>query len=223
MARETGTGSDVDFFVLHGATDAPTVDVIARDVATLVDDAAYGDITGYISVPPGNYTLDLTLADGTTLVQSYWADLRTLGGGSAVVFASGFLDPSSNQSGEAFGLFFVLADGTVGQFPEGVASVENISGVTPSNYSLEQNYPNPFNPSTNIKFSLAVDSKVSLKIFNILGQEVATLLNANIAAGINSINFDASKLNSGVYLYRLEATGIDGSNFIKIRKMILTK
>ena len=100
LARESGTGNDVDFFVLHGATDAPTVDVIARGVATLVDNAAYGDITGYISVPPANYTLDLTLADGTTLVQSYAADLRTLGGGSAVVFASGFLNPSANQNGE---------------------------------------------------------------------------------------------------------------------------
>jgi len=99
----------------------------------------------------------------------------------------------------------------------------SVEVTTPLQFELGQNYPNPFNPSTNIKFSLAVDSKVSLKIFNILGQEVATLLNANIAAGINSINFDASKLNSGVYLYRLEATGIDGSNFIKIRKMILTK
>ncbi|MGB5288349.1 MAG: DUF4397 domain-containing protein, partial [Ignavibacteriaceae bacterium] len=173
MARESGLGSDVDFFVLHGATDAPTVDVIARGVATLVDDAAYSDITNYISVPAGNYTLDLTLADGITLVQSYWADLRTLGGGSAVVFASGFLDPSANQNGEAFGLFFALGDGTVGQFPEGVASVENISGVTPSNYSLEQNYPNPFNPSTTINFTIPNSEFVSLKIYNILGSEVA--------------------------------------------------
>jgi hypothetical protein len=218
MARETGTGSDVDFFVLHGATDAPTVDVIARDVATLVDDAAYGDITGYISVPPGNYTLDLTLADGTTLVQSYWADLRTLGGGSAVVFASGFLDPSSNQSGEAFGLFFVLADGTVGQFPEGVASVENISGVTPSNYSLEQNYPNPFNPSTTINFTIPNSEFVTLKVFNILGSEVATLVNENLSAGAYRFNFDAQGLASGIYLYELNA-----GSFREIKKMNLLK
>ena len=153
MARETGTSGDVDFFVVHGSTDAPTVDVIARGVAKLVDDAAYGDITGYINVPAAAYTLDLTLADGTSLVQSYVADLSTLGGGSAVVFASGFLTPGNNQNGNSFGLFFALGDGTVGQFPEGVTSIDNISGVTPSNYSLEQNYPNPFNPSTNINFT----------------------------------------------------------------------
>jgi hypothetical protein len=218
MARESGTSSDVDFFVLHGATDAPTVDVIARGVATLVDDAAYGDITGYISVPAGNYTLDLTLADGTTLVQSYWADLRTLGGGSAVVFASGFLDPSANQNGEAFGLFFVLADGTVGQFPEGVASVENISGVAPSNYSLEQNYPNPFNPSTTINFTITNSDFVTLKVYNILGSEVATLVNENLAAGAYRFNFEAANLASGIYLYEINA-----GNFREIKKMNLLK
>jgi hypothetical protein len=218
MARESGTSSDVDFFVLHGANDAPTVDVIARGVATLVDDAAYGDITGYISVPAGNYTLDLTLADGTTLVQSYWADLRTLGGGSAVVFASGFLDPSANQNGEAFGLFFVLADGTVGQFPEGVASVENISGVAPSNYSLEQNYPNPFNPSTTINFTTTNSDFVTLKVYNILGSEVATLVNENLAAGAYRFNFEAANLASGIYLYEINA-----GNFREIKKMNLLK
>ncbi len=193
MARESGTGSDVDFFVIHGATDAPTVDVIARGVATLVDNAAYSDITDYISVPPANYTLDLTLSDGTTLVQSYAADLRTLGGGSAVVFASGFLNPSGNQNGEAFGIFFALADGTVGQFPEGVASVENIPGVTPSNYSLDQNYPNPFNPSTTINFTIPNSDFVTLKVYNILGSEVATLVNDNLSAGSYKFNFDASE------------------------------
>ena len=218
MARETGMGGDVDFFALHGATDAPTVDVIARGVATLVDDAAYGDITGYISVPPANYTLDLTLADGTTLVQSYVADLRTLGGGSAVVFASGFLDPSTNQNGEAFGLFFALADGTVGQFPEGVASVENISGVTPDNYTLSQNYPNPFNPSTTINFSIPNSEFVTLKVYNILGSEVATLVNENLASGAYRFNFDARNLASGVYLYELNA-----GNFREIKKMNLLK
>jgi hypothetical protein len=217
-ARESANSGNVDFFVVHGSTDAPTVDVIARDVATLVDDAAYGDITGYISVPAGNYTLDLTLADGTTLVQSYVADLRTLGGGSAVVFASGFLSPSANQNGEAFGIFFALADGTVGRFPEGVASVENISGVTPDNYNLSQNYPNPFNPSTTINFTIPNSEFVTLKVFNILGSEVATLVNENLSAGAYKYNFDAQNLASGVYLYELNA-----GNFREIKKMNLLK
>jgi len=90
-------------------------------------------------------------------------------------------------------------------------------------YALEQNYPNPFNPSTKIAFRLAVDSKVSLKVFNVLGQEVASLLNSNFIAGSHQVNFDASSLNSGVYLYRIEASGIDGTNFVDVKKMILTK
>jgi hypothetical protein len=95
--------------------------------------------------------------------------------------------------------------------------------VAPAEFVLAQNYPNPFNPSTKINFSLAADSKVTLKVFNVLGQEVATLLNTNLVAGSHEVNFDASSINTGVYFYRLEATGIDGTNFVDIKKMILTK
>jgi hypothetical protein len=115
--REAATSSDVDFIAIHGASDAPTVDVIARNVATLVNDASYGDITPYITVPPASYILDVTPAAGSPIVASFAADLSGLGGGSAVVFASGFLNPAANQNGEAFGLFAALANGTVVQFP----------------------------------------------------------------------------------------------------------
>jgi hypothetical protein len=218
MARETGTSNEVDFFVLHGATDAPTVDVIARGVATLVDDASYSDITNYISVPAAAYTLDLTLSDGISLVQSYIADLSTLSSGSTVVFASGFLTPSENQNGEAFGLYFAFADGTVGEFPAGVTSVQEISSITPINYNLSQNYPNPFNPSTTINFTISDNEFVTLKIFNILGSEVATLVNQSLVPGSYKYNFDAQNLASGVYLYELKA-----GNFTEIKKMNLLK
>jgi len=95
--------------------------------------------------------------------------------------------------------------------------------ISPSVYSLDQNYPNPFNPSTNINFSLASDSRVTLKVFDVLGREIATLLNKNISAGDHTLNFDASRFNSGVYLYKIEATGVDGSNFTAVKKMVLTK
>jgi hypothetical protein len=95
--------------------------------------------------------------------------------------------------------------------------------INPVSYSLEQNYPNPFNPSTMINFNLKVDSKVTLKVFNILGQEVAKLVNGAMTAGNHQVDFNASRLNSGVYLYRLEATGIDGSTFSAVKKMMLTK
>ncbi len=114
MATNAG---EVDFVAVHGSSDAPTVDVIARNVATLVDNASYSNITGYISVPAASYTLDVTPAAGSPIVASFTADLSTLGGGSAIVFASGFLDPSTNQNGPAFGLYAALANGTVVAFP----------------------------------------------------------------------------------------------------------
>ena len=95
--------------------------------------------------------------------------------------------------------------------------------VVPDVFTLEQNYPNPFNPSTKINFSLAVDSKVSLKVFDVLGQEVATLINSDLVSGAHNVDFNALSLNSGVYFYRIEATGIDGTNFTSVKKMILTK
>jgi hypothetical protein len=92
-----------------------------------------------------------------------------------------------------------------------------------SSFVLDQNFPNPFNPSTTINFSLAVDSKVSLKIFDVLGQEVATLINGQLAAGSQEVSFNASLLNSGVYFYRIDANGVDGQKFSSVKKMILTK
>ena len=95
--------------------------------------------------------------------------------------------------------------------------------VIPDVFALEQNYPNPFNPSTRINFSLAVDSKVSLKVFDVLGQEVTSLINSNLVAGSHNVDFNASGFNSGVYFYRIDATGINGTNFTSVKKMILTK
>jgi hypothetical protein len=95
--------------------------------------------------------------------------------------------------------------------------------IAPAHFSLEQNYPNPFNPSTKITFSLAANSKVSLKIFDVLGQEVASLVNQDLTAGLHNYDFNASGFNSGVYFYRIEAIGTDGAEFVDVKKMILVK
>lgn len=113
-----GNPGNVDFVVVHGSSDAPTVDVLARDVATLVDNASYSAITNYISVPAASYLLDVTPGNNNAaIVATYQADLSTLAGGTAIVVASGFLDPSANQNGPAFGLWAYLADGTAIQLP----------------------------------------------------------------------------------------------------------
>ena len=101
-------------------------------------------------------------------------------------------------------------------------SVEVDMGL-PTNYSLEQNYPNPFNPSTTIRFALPADAKVNIKLYNTLGQEVSSILNTELNAGIHETIFNAANLSSGVYFYRLEAHGANGSNFISTKRMILMK
>lgn len=99
----------------------------------------------------------------------------------------------------------------------------NVDVLGVKEFSLAQNYPNPFNPTTTLSFNLAVDSKVSLKIFDVLGQEVITLLNETKSAGTHNVTFDAGKLNSGVYFYRIDASGVDGQKFTDVKKMILNK
>jgi len=88
----------------------------------------------------------------------------------------------------------------------------------PLTYNLRQNYPNPFNPSTVIEFTLPVTQKVSLDIYNLLGERVVNVFDGNLPAGTHAYRFDGRALSSGVYFYRLEA-----GNFTKTRKMILLR
>jgi hypothetical protein len=99
-----------------------------------------------------------------------------------------------------------------------VLAVESANSVLPGEYSLYQNYPNPFNPKTIISYELPATSSVSLKIYNILGQEVTTLFEGVRQAGKYDARFDGSKLASGVYFYRLEA-----NHFVSMKKMLLLK
>lgn len=85
-------------------------------------------------------------------------------------------------------------------------------------FRLVQNYPNPFNPSTTISFNIAQRSNVSLKVYNITGKEVATLVNGEKEPGSYRVNFNAEKLSSGIYFYKISA-----GNFTSVRKMILIK
>lgn len=88
-----------------------------------------------------------------------------------------------------------------------VTSVDEPLGANPRKFGLNQNYPNPFNPATNISFSLAEAGLATLTVYNMLGQKVAVIANNQFSAGQHSVNFDASGLSSGIYIYRLQTQG----------------
>jgi hypothetical protein len=95
---------------------------------------------------------------------------------------------------------------------------ENSDLNIPNTFALYQNYPNPFNPTTTIKYDLPIDSKVSLRLYDILGREVQTLVNEFVSAGYHEVVLNANNLSTGVYFYRIEA-----GNYINTKKFILLK
>ena len=100
----------------------------------------------------------------------------------------------------------------------GTVWVKDENNIYPTEFRLEQNYPNPFNPSTKIRYSIPQSSKVVIKLFDILGNEIETLINEEKPAGTYAVEFDAITLPSGVYFYQLRA-----GNFVETKKMLLLK
>lgn len=145
---------------------------------------------------------DPALANDTTLVQIKKGDrFSEVNGVLYFSFSNYKLVPRKN-------------DDFTGYIPVGVNDEINV----PIEYSLEQNYPNPFNPATTISYSIPNAGNVSLRIFNVLGQEVRSLINEYQNAGTYRVSFDASSLTSGVYFYSLTS-----DNFVQVKKMLLVK
>ncbi len=122
--------------------------------------------------------------------------------------------PASGSSMAHAGSMFKLDDLSF----SGAAAVENTVNPSPMSYSLDQNYPNPFNPTTVIHYQLPASSQVSLKVYDVLGREVASLVDARENAGAYSVTFDGNNLASGVYFYRLQA-----GDFSAMKKLMLVK
>ncbi len=99
-----------------------------------------------------------------------------------------------------------------------VLSVREIDGAVPQEYFLEQNFPNPFNPTTGITFGVKEAGQVTMRVFNIMGQQVASLIDQPMTVGTHQVTFDASQLSSGIYYYTLEVNG-----FTDMKKMTLIK
>ncbi|MCH7770039.1 MAG: T9SS type A sorting domain-containing protein [Bacteroidetes bacterium] len=150
---------------------------------------------------------------------------RTLPGGNKIVYVA--YDPLSlNTANDNSFPYYEWIGFDVANSPYQAAfnwfgiltGVIEVGGAVPEEYSISQNYPNPFNPSTTIKFSIPEQSNVVLKVYDILGSEVANLVNETLDAGNYTVNFDASQFASGMYIYKITA-----GNFVTTKKMMLLK
>lgn len=194
MQETAQSPSSVDFRVLHGSTDAPTVDVVVSGLGPIVDDAAYTDITAYLSTPPGAYNLLITPGNNNSVVvAAYLADISTLGGFAGLVFASGFLDPAANQNGPAFGLFAALPDGTVIPF-------QNVTGLDETASTIRIGvYPNPTNDVLNITANTTLEMR-SIHITDLSGKIVST---PSTTFNGQSIRCDVNGLAAGMYMLNI--------------------
>lgn len=149
--------------------------------------------------------LSLGVQDGQS-VDVFWN--VKISDGADTLNASNFYD-FDTQEFEDYYYFVTLVNST---------SVANEFEGGVKEYALNQNYPNPFNPTTQISFQLPQSGDVNLEVFDVLGRKVATLLNEQLKAGAHTVNFDASRLASGIYIYRLKS-----GSFVSTRRMMLIK
>lgn len=202
------------------------------------------DLDGNIIINPVTNTPTKFPFNGDPVTQQGWYQFPTnwVGGGAGVLFFSG---PFNFAPQDTQWAMIALIPG-LGNFSlESITKMrekaailrslpyDSLSGISgfegdgevniPDKFLLYQNYPNPFNPTTKISFDLPSDSRVTLKVFDILGQEVVTLLIGDRSAGRHSFEFNASDLSSGVYIYRLQTAGADGSGFVDVKKMMVVK
>lgn len=178
-------------YVNHGLTDFDS---------TFYTIAFYGDTLGYVGCFDG---VIIKTTDGG---KSWSMDISNKG-------KHAFYSSAFDAQGR---VFFGTSTGKIiaGEKVSGVERDEHL----PAFFSLEQNYPNPFNPITSIRFTLAGDAHASLTVFNVMGQQVARIADGYFKSGQHNVNFDASRLSSGVYYYQLKSGG-----FIETKKMTLLK
>ncbi len=160
----------------------------------------------------------ISLANGSQLSPSVTSDLS---GGAIITWQDSRNVPLNS------GIHHIYAQNITnqGMLGGGVTTGvnESTTSVVPTELSLQQNYPNPFNPSTTIRYELTQQLLITIKIFNILGQEVATLVNEEKPAGVYEVEFNASQLSSGIYFYKLKAGSPTGQVFTQTKKMSLIK
>lgn len=120
----------------------------------------------------------------------------------------------------------IVGDYATGAIVAVTSVPKTLSAAVPKEFSLDQNYPNPFNPSTTIRYGLPAKSRVTLNVYNMIGQQVASLVDGPQEAGYHEVNFNAGNLPSGIYFYRLQALPVQDAqrgNVIQTRKLLLVR
>ena len=202
--------TNTDVLVFHGSTDAPIVDVQAQGAGTVVNDIAYGtyNSTGYLQLPSntaaGNYTLHITDAAGTSTVVSYLAPLNTLGlsGNAITVLASGFLNPTTNSNGPAFGLWVALASGgNLIPLPlYTFTSIEENNALS----NVISVYPNPFNDQ--VKINNETNLNLDITILDVMGKVISSN-----KSNENMVKINTSELAHGMYLINVKSEKLSAS------------
>jgi len=234
VAYEGSSAAHLEVIELFGYPFPPVMQSLTSTFGGHPVSEKHGSLQGwYQLMPQGNDVLIVT-------VSMYQGQSNVLGGGAIAISGttSGwtqftvpiFYSPGSPNPDNTI-IFIVIADtagagetGTIGSMGyvdyltfSDPTDVQQIDGL-PEGFSLSQNYPNPFNPSTNIEYSIPEESFVELKVYDILGNEVATLVNDQQAAGVYRADFDADNKSAGLYFARLTA-----NEFTKVIKMTLLK
>jgi len=180
------------------------------------------DVANITSEPPGMVVSNFSAytgsyVDATTIEpgKAYW--VKVGGNGSLILSSSASNVPTAAK------IKIVATDEMPPPAPDGNV-LHPASGI-PHKFALEQNYPNPFNPTTTFKYQLPTDSRVTLKIYNVLGQVVSTITDEVQSAGYKSQNWNANSVASGMYFYRLDAFSVSepSKSFTQVKKMLLLK
>jgi V8-like Glu-specific endopeptidase len=177
------------------------------DVVTLRFAYCYG------STSSADYSDATTIQHGYVVQQNVWQQNQSFRIQDAWLSASAIIEVRVGGSGHDLESWF---DNLA--ISEPVTSVERLTRTKPTGYSLKQNYPNPINPTTTLESALPREEFVNLKILNLLGQEITTVVSQDLWPGVYSAQWDASKLTSGVYFYRLVA-----GPFVETKKMLLLR
>ena len=187
------------------------------------------------TLPPSAFSIDpdsamVGVSEAVTISgQDFQAGATVEIGGVActnVNVVNDFTITANSPSSLPVGTYNVRVTNPDGQFDQLILAfrvytttgIEPLDLSVPDRYELSQNFPNSFNPTTNIRFAIPHSGQVKLTVYNVAGQEVATLVNAVLSAGAYNVDFDARHLSSGVYFYRIEA-----GSFMQVKKMLLTR